>query len=105
MFTATSQQISHLTETGKDLQARIAAARPGFGVARGIGAGTRTAARAKRNPGKPGLFPSLGDRQANGRLAAGQAAFSPRNCSSSVEPFSAVVEDWPCWIAWVTASK
>ena len=27
------------------------------------------------------------------------------NCASSVEPFSAVVDDWPCWIAWVTASK
>ena len=27
------------------------------------------------------------------------------NCASSVEPVSAVVEDWPCWIAWVTASK
>lgn len=27
------------------------------------------------------------------------------NCSSSVEPVSAVVEDCPCWIAWVTASK
>src|SRR6185312_7401077 len=27
------------------------------------------------------------------------------NWASSVEPFSAVVDDCPCWIAWVTASK
>ena len=26
----------------------------------------------------------------------GQAALSLWNCPSSVEPFSAVVEDWPC---------
>jgi len=32
-----------------------------------------------------------------------QAAFSPLvNCASSVEPVNAVVEDWPCWMAWVT---
>jgi len=30
---------------------------------------------------------------------------SSKNCSSSVEPCKAVVELWPCWIAWVTASK
>ena len=34
-----------------------------------------------------------------------QAAALSWNCSSSVEPFSAVVEDWPCWMAWVTVSK
>ena len=27
------------------------------------------------------------------------------NCSSSVEPVSAVVEDWPFWMVWATASK
>ena len=27
------------------------------------------------------------------------------NCASSVDPVNAVVDDWPCWIAWVTASK
>jgi hypothetical protein len=38
-------------------------------------------------------------------LVRAQAAARSWNCSSSVEPFSAVVEDWPCWMAWVTASK
>ena len=28
-----------------------------------------------------------------------------KNCSSSVEPVSAVVDDFPCWIACVTWSK
>ena len=31
--------------------------------------------------------------------------FSSKNCSSSVEPCSAVVELWFCWMVWVTASK
>jgi hypothetical protein len=34
-----------------------------------------------------------------------QAADARWNCASSVDPFSAVVEDCPCWIAWVTWSK
>ena len=37
--------------------------------------------------------------------AACETFLSPWNCSSSVDPVSAVVEDWPCWIACVTASK
>jgi len=52
-----------------------------------------------RSPDRPSPRPSLaalGDRQ---------AARSALNCSSSVDPLRAVVEDWPCWIAWVTASK
>jgi len=41
-------------------------------------------------------------------IVLAQAAFlalSSKNCSSSVEPCRAVVDDWPCWMAWVTASK
>lgn len=52
-----------------------------------------------RSPDRPSPRPSLaalGDRQ---------AARSALNCSSSVDPLKAVVEDWPCWMAWVTASK
>lgn len=48
---------------------------------------------------RPPLRPSLAARDAP------QAARPALNCSSSVEPLRAVVEDWPCWIAWVTASK
>lgn len=39
------------------------------------------------------------------RLAGNQATFLSKNCSSSVEPFSAVVDDWPPSMACVTASK
>ena len=41
-------------------------------------------------------------------VPAAQAATVPAwpwNCSSSVEPFIAVVELWPRWMVWVTASK
>jgi|GEM_PF-4036691 len=34
-----------------------------------------------------------------------RACGDPKNCSSSVEPCKAVVDDCPCWIACVTASK
>ena len=58
------------------------------------------------------LGPPTSHRSANshtGRLAlAAQAALtsaSPWNCSSSVEPFRAVVELCPPWMAWVTESK
>jgi len=39
-------------------------------------------------------------------LATDNAVFArSKNCSSSVEPFSAVVDDLPPWIVCVTASK
>ena len=39
-------------------------------------------------------------------FATDSSAFGfSKNCSSSVEPLSAVVDDWPPWIACVTASK
>ena len=45
--------------------------------------------------------------EAGRRLSSvsGQATAFCWNCSSSVDPVSAVVDDCPCWIAWVTASK
>jgi hypothetical protein len=54
--------------------------------------------RPPRSPRRPSCACSPG---------AGQAArgVAPWNCSSSVEPARAVVEDSPCWIVCVTASK
>jgi hypothetical protein len=39
------------------------------------------------------------------RQAANFRAFLSKNCSSSVDPARAVVDDWPRWTACVTASK
>ena len=48
------------------------------------------------------VSPDLPDRRRNLNHAAARASW---NCSSSVEPFSATVEDCPPWMVWVTASK
>ena len=81
--------------------------------ARGVGSPmNRLLQMERRRAGKKGCAPSRG---APARPVTAwrpvapsawpQAAARSWNCSSSVEPFSAVVEDWPCWIAWVTWSK
>ena len=52
--------------------------------------------------------PDRAGRAARAREVRPQAAFflaSSKNCSSSVEPLSAVVDEWPPSIACVTASK
>lgn len=63
-------------------------------------------ARKRKKPQDPWPLRLSGRRhpyRGGGRVQA--TFFSSKNCSSSVEPCSAVVELWFCWIVWVTASK
>lgn len=72
-----------------------------------------TAQAATRRPAAPPperAGGALADAPGGHRMVApaAQAATVPAwpwNCSSSVEPFMAVVELWPRWMVWVTASK
>ena len=63
----------------------------------------RNAVQSRTPPSS--AFGTFSRQREKGKAYAAALPVSPWNCSSSVEPFSATVDDWLPWIVCVTASK
>ena len=111
---ATRHDVDNLRTSTWTTRRKLPPPRPSDRMPTPIPASCATPASERKKPGS--ATPQPGPSPPNPRFDAGGRSFSRApyaacgvrsawNCSSSVEPFSAVVDDWPCWIACVTASK